>query len=167
MQSKIKGLIIFVLIAAVLAVGYSLFIKKPKKEASLVSETTSPTAPTSGQDQTSTEESAKLGQDFLNLLFSLKSLNLDGALFETPTFGSLKDSSIILVRDGTEGRPNPFAPIGTENTSSSAQVADFLTALEDSAESQNSTLPPQFPGAEVKPETQTAPPAGTPKKKTN
>lgn len=166
MQSKIKGLIIFVLIVAVLAVGYSMFIKKPKNEANLVSETTLPSATTTS-DQTSTEESAKLGQDFLNLLFSLKSLNLDGALFESPTFGSLKDSSIILVPDGTEGRPNPFAPIGTENVASSAQIVDFLTTPEDLAEPKDTSLSPQFPGTEVKPETQTAPPAGTPKKKTN
>ncbi|HEY4477961.1 MAG TPA: hypothetical protein VJB09_01660 [Candidatus Paceibacterota bacterium] len=165
MQSKIKGLIIFVLIVAVLAVGYSMFVKKPKNEANLVSETTSPTP--SAEEQASSEESAKLGQDFLNLLFSLKSLNLDGALFESSTFSSLKDSSIILVPDGTEGRPNPFAPIGAENSSSSAQIVDFLTAPGDSAEPKETSLTPQFPGAEVKPDTQTNPPATTPKKKTN
>lgn len=163
MWSKIKSLIIFILIVGVLAVGYSMFIKKPKNEANLVSETTA--SPSLLSDQATTEESAKLGQDFLNLLFSLKSINLDGSLFGSPTFGSLKDSSIILVPDGTEGRPNPFAPIGAENSVSSAQVSGFLTTPPDQAEPKDGLL---FPGTEVETDTQiTPPPLGTPKKKTN
>ncbi len=164
MWSKIKSLIIFALIVGVLAVGYAMFIKKPKNEGSLVSETTLPTADKS--TETTAEDNAKLGQDFLTLLFSLKSINLDGSLFGSATFGSLKDSSIILVPDGTEGRPNPFAPIGAENNASTALVNDFLTnPPQDKAETDNGLL---FPGTEAKPDSQTTPaPATTPKKKTN
>lgn len=120
MWNKIKNILIFVVIAGVLIAGYVLFMQKPK-QAALVSTTTTPT-----NTETGVEDTAKLGQDFLNLLFSVKSINLDAAVFDTPTFGSLKDSSIILIPDGSEGRPNPFAPIGAENSLNAAQAVNDL-----------------------------------------
>ena len=48
-------------------------------------------------------------KDFLNLFSGIKNIKLNDAIFSDPAFNSLRDSSIVLVPDGTEGRPNPFA----------------------------------------------------------
>ena len=53
-------------------------------------------------------------QDFLSLLLNVKSIKLDSTIFDDPAFLSLYDSSITLTPDGTEGRVNPFAPLGAD-----------------------------------------------------
>lgn len=65
-----------------------------------------------------------LGQDFLSLLLNVKNIKLDDSVFAEPAFKSLVDSSITLVQDQKEGRPNPFAPLGVETstTGSSAMI---------------------------------------------
>ncbi|MFM7088469.1 MAG: hypothetical protein ACKOW9_02980 [Candidatus Paceibacterota bacterium] len=152
MWNKIKNILIFLVIAGVLVGGYVLFMQKPD-QAPLVSTTNQ-----SGDvTPVSTDETSKLGQDFLNLLFSVKSINLDAVVFETPIFGSLKDSSIILISDGSEGRPNPFAPIGSENSLSVIQAANDLL-LESAAT--NTPSIPTAPNTE-KPQTTPVPPKQT------
>lgn len=128
MWSKIKKVILFIIIAAVLIVVYSMFFKKTPESGNLVT-TTSTTNPTTGATTTSKTQSdmnsKEFGQEFLNLLFSIKSINLDNSIFDNAAFGSLSDSSIILIPDGSQGRPNPFAPIGAEN-SLTAEAAAYL-----------------------------------------
>ena len=112
MKSKIKSIIIFIIIGVVLVLVYLFFFKKAPEQTGLVSstgESVLPTAGTSTTDQTST-----IGQDFLALLLSVKSIKLDDSILSDQAFNSLKDSTIEIVGDGTEGRPNPFAPIGTD-----------------------------------------------------
>ncbi|MFN4181235.1 MAG: hypothetical protein ACK4FA_00860 [Candidatus Paceibacteria bacterium] len=153
MWNKIKNILIFVVIAGLLILGYVLFMQKPE-QAPLVSTTNQAGEVAS----TVTDDTAKLGQDFLNLLFSVKSINLDASVFDNPSFNSLKDSSIILVPDGSEGRPNPFAPIGTENSLTASQAAvDLLQG----AESSDASVAPQVPSTEKAPATPALP------KKTN
>jgi len=70
-------------------------------------------------DASTTESGASgaglvIAQDFLSLLLNVKSIRLDDSIFADPAFLSLRDSSIMLIPDGTEGRPNPFAPIGSD-----------------------------------------------------
>lgn len=149
MWSKIKNILIFVVLGGILVAGYVVFMQKPK-EAALVSNTT-PITNTEGA--TPNSESSQLNQDFLGLLFSVKSINLDATVLETESFNSLKDSSIILIPDGTEGRPNPFAPIGTDNTLTSQQAADYLLS---------NTPTPQNQTDLVSPNTNTSNPSTTP-----
>jgi hypothetical protein len=108
---KIKNIIIFIIIAVAFILIYIFFLKPSPPEASLVSsgasalpniDGSSPNVSTSGSDSLAT-------QNFLDLFSSVKNIKLDDAVFADPAFGSLRDSSIILVPDGTEGRPNPFA----------------------------------------------------------
>ena len=56
-----------------------------------------------------------IAKDFLNLLLNVKNIKLDDSIFADNAFNSLRDSSIVLTPDGNEGRPNPFAPLGSEN----------------------------------------------------
>lgn len=52
-------------------------------------------------------------RELLATLLELKSLKFNDALFESNTFRSLKDFS-RQIPDEPVGRPNPFAPVGTD-----------------------------------------------------
>ena len=86
----------FVVIVAVLYGGYALFF----------AESTEPVVEV-------TEINASPDQDLIALLFELKSIRLDSALFEDQLFKALKDFGRDLVSEPV-GRPNPFAPLGGE-----------------------------------------------------
>jgi hypothetical protein len=111
---KIKNILIFVVIGAVFALGYFFFIRKDPEPAPLVS--SNPTSSPLGENAVVPGMSDQaLAQDFLNLLLSVKSIKLDVAIFSDAAFAKLDGShSITLVQDGTEGRPNPFAPLGSD-----------------------------------------------------
>lgn len=66
-------------------------------------------------------ESVENGVDreLLATLLELKSLKFDRALFESNVFKSLKDFS-RQIPDEPAGRPNPFAPVGTDKAKSAA-----------------------------------------------
>ena len=108
---KIKNIIIFSVIGVILVFIYFFFIKaSPDEEVTLVS-----SSPNQEESNTTTaSDTSAIAQEFLTLLLSVKSIKLNDAIFSSNAFNSLHDSSIILVPDGNEGRPNPFAPIGTD-----------------------------------------------------
>jgi hypothetical protein len=115
MNSKIKNIIISVVVVAVLVLVYIFFIKKGPTDSSALT-TTSPSGVPVVLDTTSASNTtANISQDFISLLLSVKSIRLDDTILKDPAFLSLRDSSIVLVQDGNEGRINPFAPIGSEN----------------------------------------------------
>jgi hypothetical protein len=112
MNSKIKNIIILVIVAVVLVLVYIFFIKKDPTDTALLSSSGGIT----GTDIVlSTEDTSKINNDFLALLLSVKSIKLDDTILKNKAFLSLQDSSIVLSQDGNEGRPNPFAPIGSES----------------------------------------------------
>ena len=112
---KIRNIIIFVIIAAILVFVYIFFIKSPGEQANLVSSPSGTTLPNinggvagpNAQNGNSTATG-----DFLTLLLNVKNIKLNDSVFSDPAFNSLHDSSIVLIPDGTEGRPNPFAQFG-------------------------------------------------------
>lgn len=116
MSSKIKNIIIFIVIATLIILAYVFFIKKSPEEQNLVSSlplsnnTILPVADVLGQN-------SLIAQDLLSVLLSVKSIKLDDAIFSDEAFINLKDSSISLNPSGDEGRSNPFAPIGFETFS--------------------------------------------------
>ncbi len=114
MSSKIKNIIILVVVAVVLVLVYIFFIKKAPENASL---TSSSGVPATGDVSTTTpnDETTDISSGFISLLLSVKSIKLDDSILKDQAFLSLRDSSITLVQDGNEGRPNPFAPIGSES----------------------------------------------------
>ncbi|MEK9181521.1 MAG: hypothetical protein AAB786_00670 [Patescibacteria group bacterium] len=108
---KIKNIIIFLVIGIILVLVYIFFIKaSPDEDASLVS-----SLPDSQEPMTTISgDTSAIAQEFLALLLNVKNIKLNDAIFSSNAFRSLHDSSIILIPDGNEGRPNPFAPIGTD-----------------------------------------------------
>ena len=113
MSSKIKTILILVAAAVVLVLIYILFIKKGPADVALIS-STGTTGEVSMTNTPIDNATLEVSQDFITTLLSVKSIKLDDTIFKEPSFISLRDSSIILVQDGNEGRPNPFAPIGSE-----------------------------------------------------
>ena len=111
MSSKIKNIIIFVVIGLALVLIYIFFLKPAPAQPNLVTSSGGTTSPsvTATADQTT-----QIGADFLATLLSVKSISLDDSIFTDSAFASLHDSSIVLTPDQTEGRPNPFLPIGTD-----------------------------------------------------
>ena len=112
---KIKNILIFIAIAASLVLVYIFFIRKPPAETgALVSAPASSALPAS----TAAAPDSAVAQEFLTLLLSVKNIKLNDAVLSDPAFASLDGShSITLVPDGTEGRPNPFAPLGSDSLS--------------------------------------------------
>ncbi len=115
---KIKNIIIFTVIAIAFVLIYIYFIKQSPPEANLVSSGTSATLPNidgSSNNEANTTNTDSLGtKDFLTLFSNIKNIKLDDAIFSDSAFNSLHDSSIVLIPDGTEGRPNPFAQFGND-----------------------------------------------------
>ena len=116
---KARNIIIFIAIAAVFVAIYIFFLKpEPADDATLVSApnftaVNAETAPVSGAGS---QNGASLAAgDFLTLLLNVKNIKLEDAIFSDPAFASLHDSSITLIPDGNEGRPNPFAPLGVDD----------------------------------------------------
>ena len=111
MNPKIKNIIIAVVALVVLIAGYLVFFNK--KEVAPLSTTggvpiSSNTTANSGASQ------SQLGDEFLQILLNLRTIQLDDSTFSSPSFNSLRDYTITLVPEGNEGRPNPFAPIGVD-----------------------------------------------------
>jgi hypothetical protein len=153
MNPKIKNAIIFIAIGAAVILVYVFFIKGTDDNggSNLVSSPNSTGAATSSPSTTAINPA--VGGEFLSLLLSVKSIKLNDSIFESPSFQALRDSSITLTPDGTEGRPNPFAPFGQENITSTSTTTTTTNTTNTS--STNSLLNTG---------TTTAPPAG---KKTN
>ena len=116
---KLKNILIFTAIAVVFILIYIFFLKPAPDQASLVSTPTGAILPNMDGSMPATgtaNANSLVTSDFLTLLSSVKTIKLDAAIFADPAFNSLHDSSIILVPDGTEGRPNPFAQFGVDIT---------------------------------------------------
>lgn len=111
MTSKVKNIIIFVAVGIALVLIYIFFIKKGPEENALISTSPIEAVPSANVSN----QNISINQDFLSLLLNVKNIKLNTAIFSDLAFTSLHDSSIVLVPDGTEGRPNPFAPIGSDN----------------------------------------------------
>ncbi len=134
---SIKNIIIFAAIGLSLVLVYVFFIKSDGEEENLISNT-SDVMPAAGTPTGSSGVSA--GQDFLTLLLNVKNIKLDHEIFSSAAFKSLHDSSIILVPDGNEGRPNPFAPIGVDVVAVPASTT--TTPVSPDSGAPNSTTPP-------------------------
>jgi hypothetical protein len=96
---------------------------------------TAPATPTTGLVSTNTGAATGIpavgtptnatGQQVVNLLRSLSTIQLSDAVFQNPTFSLLQDMSIALPPVTNPGRRNPFAPIGND-TGSATVSSDLL-----------------------------------------
>ena len=104
---SLKNIIIFLVIGALIVGGYIyLFPQNEEQDPLLTTPAAIPTDPNI--------PSSSADQSFLMLLLGVRNVRLDDVIFSDPAFLSLRDSSITLIQDGNEGRPNPFAPIGID-----------------------------------------------------
>ncbi|MBI2630796.1 hypothetical protein HYW73_01080 [Candidatus Nomurabacteria bacterium] len=79
------------------------------------SNTTLPSIDNSGANAVFPNADSKIAENFLTLLLSVRNISLNDSIFDEMAWSNLKDSSIVLIPDGTEGRPNPFAPLGYDS----------------------------------------------------
>jgi hypothetical protein len=105
MISAIKKIIIPLLIIIIGFVAYSVFIKKEESTSLLKKEL-----------PTSTDV---LGADIIRAINQISSLELKRDVFNDPIFKTLVDRSEDLKPEPV-GRLNPFAPIGSNASSTSA-----------------------------------------------
>ena len=115
MNSQIRNILIFILIAGALTFAYFSFFKASPEESNLVSSGGDIFPGTEGGTKPENNEPASLfKENLISLLLSVESISLESSIFQNPAFQSLKDSSIVLIPPGNEGRVNPFAPIGSD-----------------------------------------------------
>jgi hypothetical protein len=137
-MQKIKNIIIFTVIALVFFFIYIFFIKPSPEQADLVSSGAGDILPNmdgSIVDTNTSNTNSFIAKDFLVLFSNIKNIKLNDSIFSNPAFSSLHDSSITLMPDGTEGRPNPFAQFGKDvtptpiiNNSNSSPVPSIIPA---------------------------------------
>lgn len=111
---KIKNIIIFLAVGVALVLVYIFFIKPAISNSNTPPLVSSAGVTPAVQNTAGGEAARTLTQDFLTLLLSVNNIKLDDAIFSDLAFKSLDDPKVTLTPDGSEGRINPFAPIGTD-----------------------------------------------------
>ncbi len=120
MSKTLKKIIIFGVIAIVIAIIVFIFVGKTSAPAAtpgangLQTSTGNVVSTIVNPQPQSTVEASQIGQEFINQLINLQAIKLDDEVFSSLSFQSLEDFTIILVQPGNEGRPNPFAPFGAD-----------------------------------------------------
>ncbi len=106
MTSKTSQIIIVVILIVLAFVGYRLYF-----------------VPTdTGSSTLAAEKNTQLSAQGNELYLSLKKLSavsLDSSIFANPIFLSLVDYT-VTIQDQAVGRPNPFAPIGSDGSFNSS-----------------------------------------------
>lgn len=147
MSPIIKKILIFVVILLLVLGGYYFFFlknKTPVPETSLVSTTANAPISTAPTNTTPTASNTYMTEDLLALLLNVRNIKIDDALFGTPAFTSLNDSTIELIQEGNEGRVNPFAPIGVDPVVISTSPVDTgIPSIPDQNTIQVSETPAQ------------------------
>lgn len=143
MSQNTKNIIIVAVVAIALGFAYFYFFKPVPEQASLTTTTDTTTTGTTtavGGVSTTVPES-----EFLAVLLNVTNIKLDDSIFADPAFTSLHDSSIELVSDIPEGRPNPFAPIGSDvvATPASTITPDTITPPVTSTNTTNPSATPK------------------------
>lgn len=106
---------------------YFYFIKSPATQNNLISSNQATLPNVNGSALSTTNQTGTIttveAKEFLALLLNVKNIKLDDAILSGNAFMSLRDSSITLVPDGNEGRPNPFAPFGSDAVTSAPSIS--------------------------------------------
>ncbi len=114
MSKKLKSILIFVVILAVVFFAINFLSKsKPKN----VPTPNNPLAIDNGSILPASKENVNANDEFSVLLSSIKRINIDTSLFDNKAYKLLRDFPVSL---GSEvvGRTNPFAPVGSDLDSS-------------------------------------------------
>jgi hypothetical protein len=153
MKKNIKNIIIFVIILIIVAVGYYLFFGKTSSLTGVAPSSSLQTS--TGQvpidsvidpNSMTTIDASQISQEFVNQLLNLQAIKLNDDIFSSLAFQSLQDFSIVLVQPGNEGRPNPFAPFGSDDENPDATTTPVdsgivVTPVDSNSSSTDNTLP--------------------------
>lgn len=140
MSKTFKKIIIILVVLVLAGIGASLFlggegsgIQNPLQSVS-TGTTGAPLSQNTNRTSGNTEE---MNREFVSMLLNLQSIKLSDDIFSEPAFSALINNTVRLNQPGNEGRPNPFAPIGTDSLISSqapsaqASVSQALTETEE------------------------------------
>lgn len=131
--------IFLVVITAIIIIGliYLYIYRSGTSEAA----DSSPLSSSSENNKTENDiisEQASLDISFISTLSSLNKIKIDSAFFDSKSFVSLKDNSVVL-EEVNPGRENPFSPININNLSPSTTLSKIKTN-EPSQISSNSAI---------------------------
>lgn len=144
---KIKNIIIFFVIGMVLIVAYLLLFKKSEPIPDLITSIDLNTNTVDSNGEVVSLDTT-ISEQFLADLLGIRNIHLEDNIFFDPAFMALKDPDVVLIPEGNEGRPNPFAPIGT----------DINASVVNTIPNTNTTTPST---TEVKPTNTTTTPTST------
>jgi hypothetical protein len=145
MNKTLKKIIILVVIFALVGIGASLFLGDQEKTASQLQSLNTGTtaAPLTQNAVTSTaiQDTNEINREFVAMLLNLESIKLTDDIFSEPAFQALADNTVRLNQPGNQGRPNPFAPIGTDNLMSAGDTlqASAVSALQNQEQDSTGT----------------------------
>ena len=102
----IKKIIMPVVLVVILFVAYKMFIKSDEESFGITT-------------TTATDATSALGPEIVKAINQIDSLELDTTIFKNEVLGDLIDRSKVIQPE-PKGRLNPFEPIKSSATSSSA-----------------------------------------------
>lgn len=145
MNKTIKKIIIGVVVIAFISIVASFFINRDSNTSgnALQSTTTGGTGAPLTQNATTNPNllnTENINREFVSMLLNLQSITLNDDIFSEPAFKALVDNTVRLNQPGNQGRPNPFAPIGTDSISGGVNLnASASSALPSSQNLNNSS----------------------------
>jgi hypothetical protein len=132
MTSKLKKIIIAIVVLVLVYFGYSMFFKKSSDNGQLISGTRNLAG-------TNYSETQQLGSQITAALIQIESLNLDRSIFQNPIYRSLLDRSEPISPEPS-GRRNPFAPLSDTSVNFESGVElDFAEEVEEQTDGDETT----------------------------
>lgn len=110
-MARFKKIIILAVIIVVVVIGWTALGGKKDTSTSLLSESGTQSVLPGASGEPNNDE---VGKEFLTLLLNLRTIKLDTTVFDRRSFKELRDFTKVLPPQTDVGRPNPFAPIGTD-----------------------------------------------------
>lgn len=144
MNKTIKKIILIILILVLIGIGASFFagnssqIQNPLQSV-ITGDIATPLAQNNTGVSVNTEQ---INREFVSMLLNLQSITLTNDIFSEPAFAALIDNTVRLNQPGNEGRPNPFAPIGSDalsNSTTTSQPASVSDAVDSMNQSSSNT----------------------------
>ncbi|MEI6042013.1 MAG: hypothetical protein WCQ00_00375 [bacterium] len=136
---KFKYLIIIIVVLIVAFIAYTIYTSgAPTTDSSTLQKTSVDTSTTGAASTGSVVPNNELAKSFVDQLLAIQSVDLKVAYFKDPIFLGLVDNHLeIQVQE--IGRPNPFAPIGSDSGQSSGSFQDISGNITNTAGTSTAT----------------------------
>jgi hypothetical protein len=150
-SKTIKNIIIVLFIAVALLVVYSMVNSKGQEAGGTTGLTSSNlTSAFTNSPRVDDSEVQLANTEILKVLGSIQNIELRDDIFSNPVFRDLRDTRFSIPKPTNIGRPNPFLPIGFDDssiqtvlqeTAAEQPVAETPAAEEEAPEEQASFFP--------------------------